>query len=79
MGNTGTPAPPDSLKHPFGMVEGPAGEGLDGYFANVFDFVPVDVPLEETEDWKTADYIAKELEKEWDKPFYLACGIYRPH
>jgi len=30
-------------------------------------------------DVKVADWVADELSREHDKPFFLACGIYRPH
>ena len=30
-------------------------------------------------DAKVADWVSKKLAQEWEKPFFLACGIYRPH
>ncbi|MFT5855521.1 MAG: arylsulfatase A-like enzyme, partial [Verrucomicrobiales bacterium] len=30
-------------------------------------------------DSKVADYVSKQLQREHDQPFFLACGIYRPH
>ena len=40
---------------------------------------PVDVKVEEMTDWKMARWAAKQLERRHDKPFFLACGIFRPH
>lgn len=53
--------------------------GVKGSFLRSFDWFPVDVPLEDNEDFESAEYAAKFLEKEHDKPFFLACGIFRPH
>ncbi|MGH9627195.1 MAG: sulfatase-like hydrolase/transferase, partial [Bryobacteraceae bacterium] len=30
-------------------------------------------------DWKVTDWVAGELNKKQDKPFFLACGIFKPH
>jgi arylsulfatase A-like enzyme len=53
--------------------------GVEGSFIRSFDWFPVDVPLEENNDWKNGDYIAKFLKQKHDKPFFVACGIFRPH
>lgn len=39
----------------------------------------LDVPDSEMNDYKMVDYAAEFLAKEHDDPFFLACGIYRPH
>lgn len=44
-----------------------------------FDWSPIDIPIEETGDYKSVDWALKELEKDREKPFFLAVGIYRPH
>jgi len=44
-----------------------------------FDWGPVPVPDSEMGDFKTVDWAIQELNKKHDKPFFLACGIYRPH
>jgi len=30
-------------------------------------------------DWLVSNWVAKQLRRKQDKPFFLACGIYRPH
>lgn len=39
----------------------------------------LDVPDEQMNDYKMASYAIDVLEADHDKPFFLACGIYRPH
>lgn len=44
-----------------------------------FDWGPVDADDSEMGDAQVADWVIKQLGKKFDKPFFLACGIYRPH
>jgi arylsulfatase A-like enzyme len=44
-----------------------------------FDWGPIDVPVEETGDFKSVQYVIDQLDQPHDKPFFLTCGIYRPH
>lgn len=37
------------------------------------------VPKEEISDWQYADFTIKQLQKKHDKPFFITCGIFRPH
>lgn len=30
-------------------------------------------------DWQVTDWVVKQLQSQHDRPFFLACGIYRPH
>ena len=53
--------------------------GIKGSFKKSFDWFAVDVPLEDNEDFKSADYAAKFLQEKHEKPFFLACGVFRPH
>ena len=49
------------------------------YMYNMFDWGPLSIDDEETGDFETVRYITQQLEKDHDKPFFLAAGIYRPH
>ena len=62
-------------KEPGFMVNGiPKGE------ADVnFDWGPTDGVFEETRDYLNAKWAADQLQKDYEKPFFLACGIYKPH
>jgi arylsulfatase A-like enzyme len=44
-----------------------------------FDWGPVDAPDEQMGDWKVADWVMEQLGKEYDRPFFLGCGFFRPH
>jgi arylsulfatase A-like enzyme len=44
-----------------------------------FDWSPIPLADEETSDFKSVKWVSEQLQKEHDKPFFLACGIYRPH
>ncbi len=44
-----------------------------------FDWSPIDVPFEETGDYRSVQWVIQQLQREHDRPFFLAAGIYRPH
>jgi len=44
-----------------------------------FDWGPIDCTDDEMGDGKVTNWAAEELQKKHDKPFFLACGIFRPH
>jgi len=44
-----------------------------------FDWWAHDKPDEETGDYKSVRWISRQLNKKHTKPFFLACGLYRPH
>jgi arylsulfatase A-like enzyme len=70
VGGYGTPH-----KQPGMMASGiPKGE-VD---AN-FDWGPTDAKFEETQDYLTAQWAAGQFDKDFDKPFFIGCGIFRPH
>lgn len=73
--NMGTQAPPVEQRYKHGLKDRFENKIL----ARLIDWGPIDVPKEETRDWKTAAGAATFLEQEHEKPFFLACGIYRPH
>jgi arylsulfatase A-like enzyme len=43
------------------------------------DWGPTMRPKEEMPDWKVADWVVAQLLRTHDRPFFLACGFYRPH
>ena len=46
---------------------------------NNMDWGGLDIPLEETSDYQNAEWAVGELNREHDRPFFLACGLFRPH
>ena len=57
------------------MVNGiPVGE-VDA----IFDWGPTDATFESTPDYLNARWAADQLAEDHIKPFFLACGIFRPH
>jgi arylsulfatase A-like enzyme len=72
----GTPLPPEEKRYQHGLKE------LFSYnkiLQRILDWGPIEASTEETEDWRTADLAADFLGQDHDKPFFLACGIMRPH
>ena len=49
------------------------------YMYKMFDWMELPFADEDTADFQSVDYISKQLKAARDKPFFLACGIYRPH
>ncbi len=44
-----------------------------------FDFKPLPFSTSETGDYSSVKWVSEQLKKDHDQPFFLACGIYRPH
>jgi arylsulfatase A-like enzyme len=45
----------------------------------MFDWASLDIEDPLMGDFKSVEYVSKQLQKNHEKPFFLACGIYRPH
>jgi arylsulfatase A-like enzyme len=60
---------------PGGTVNMPPFEDMYGDF----DWAAIDLPDEQTGDYQSVSWIIDQLQKEHERPFFLACGIYRPH
>jgi arylsulfatase A-like enzyme len=44
-----------------------------------FDWSPIDIPDEQTGDYSSVAWVISQLKRDHTRPFFLACGIYRPH
>ncbi len=44
-----------------------------------FDWAPLDIPVEETGDYQSVQWVIEQLQRQHEEPFFLAAGIYRPH
>jgi arylsulfatase A-like enzyme len=51
---------------------------FDNMYAD-FDWAPLEIPDEETGDFRSVDWVIRQLQRQHERPFFLACGIYRPH
>jgi arylsulfatase A-like enzyme len=60
---------------PGGTVNMPPFENM---YAD-FDWAAIDLPDEQTGDYQSVSWVIDQLQKEHRTPFFLACGIYRPH
>ena len=45
----------------------------------MFDWAALDIEDSLMADYKSVEWVSNQLKKDHDKPFFLACGIYRPH
>ena len=45
----------------------------------MFDWAALDIDDSKMGDHQSVSHVVSQLEKEHDRPFFLACGIYRPH
>ena len=52
------------------------GMPIQGRF---FDWAPLPVDPSAMGDWKIAEWVAGQLQKDHEKSFFLACGFYKPH
>jgi len=73
-----------SLEHPMPGDPRPPGKGPVNMtpFPNMytaFDWAPLDVTDDDMGDSKSVAWITEHLQREHDKPFFLGCGIYKPH
>lgn len=69
------PMPEQHYPSPEETINMPKFKGMYGDF----DWAPLSLSDEETADAKSVAWISDQLHTEHDKPFFLACGIYRPH
>ena len=55
---------------------GPGVNKMDGYFNDVQH---PNLKDDDLIDWHSVNYCIKQIEKEDDQPFFVACGLYKPH
>jgi arylsulfatase A-like enzyme len=55
---------------------GPGVQKDDGYHK---DKTHPDLKDEDLVDWHTTDYCIERIQQKTDKPFFVACGLYKPH
>ena len=74
---------PSKTKHMPGYLYPKRGQTVNmPKFENMygdFDWSPIDISDEETGDFKSVQWVMNQLQREHEQPFFLACGIYRPH
>ena len=77
--------PPKETENPFPQTLYPEKRPVNLPRGGPWQYVETDWgPLEATDqefggDYLVSEWVGKELLKEHEKPFFLACGIYRPH
>jgi arylsulfatase A-like enzyme len=64
----------DYLANPGGNPQPKGDAGVGG-----IKFAPLDCKDEDLNDWKITEYAIKQLGQKHDKPFFLACGLHKPH
>jgi arylsulfatase A-like enzyme len=69
------PMPEYHYPRPEKTVNMPPFEGMYGDF----DWAPIALKDHETGDGRSVDWICRQMKRKHERPFFLACGIYRPH
>lgn len=75
---------PDKSKSRFATPENPRPATMNmpmfHQMYGMFDWYALDAEDAEMADYKSVDYVIEQMNrKDQDEPFFLACGIYRPH
>jgi arylsulfatase A-like enzyme len=56
----------------------PPAEGASSGVGGI-RFAPIDAKDEDMHDYHTVSYCIEQLQRKHDKPFFLACGLHKPH
>jgi arylsulfatase A-like enzyme len=73
----GFPRPSDWHEYPREKGGDPKPKGSDG--VGGIKFAPLDCEDRDLTDYHTVSYVIEQLEKKHDRPFFLACGLHKPH
>ncbi|MCO8124031.1 sulfatase [Stieleria sp. TO1_6] len=57
-------------------LDGPGVDKMDGYHADV---THPELKDKDLLDWHSVDYCIQRITKPQDQPFFVACGLYKPH
>ena len=77
IGNAGTVYPDAKDRHSHGLNL--KKHGVKGSFLRSFDWAATDTKDQDNNDFKSAQYCADFITQEHTKPFFVACGIFKPH
>ena len=56
-----------------------SGMDVTGTVGTLMDWGPTSVGKEETQDWISAQWVVKQLQQDFEKPFFMMLGISKPH
>jgi len=77
VGNAGTVYPDAKDRQSHGLDL--KGKGVKGSFLRSFDWYGTDAKDEDNNDWKSAEFCGDYINQAHEKPFFVACGIFKPH
>ncbi|WP_077402892.1 sulfatase [Cellulophaga omnivescoria] len=77
IGNAGTVYPDVKDRHSHNLKL--KKHGVKGSFLRSFDWAATDTQDQDNNDFKSAQYCADFITQKHTKPFFVACGIFKPH
>lgn len=74
----GLPSVYASEWHEYPPLAKPSTGGA-GKYQGYFEPMPLDMKDDDLGDWHSVNYCIEQLQKKHDKPFFMACGLVKPH